>query len=304
MRRTTERRATTERRNEPHQIIVWMRRAGIAAELFGWGSLLLEGWFWFAVVTIYAGFALLAIDAWFEPKLTTKWKTPVIAVLVGLAAIFSWVCVFVDAPVDFGAIITDAPYPAGTNIAGISFRPEFTELRLLIKNPTTMDYKNLNIVIQPTVPVAAIAQLTNVSGVSFEDKNGVSARMTVYPGPGKATAVPQSLLATDVGYRMRCERLLSGQSITVIIALADMKTPPPSSLTLDDVLHNKDNILRIKIADSSSSRNYWYGHPDGDVYTPRPDTQAVFVDGKYEARYRERSISQKITVAGHIASIH
>lgn len=229
-----------------HPIIKWLRTAGIAAELFGWGGLLLTGWFWPGVAFIYAGFLLLGIEACLEPELRgfVRWKIGIVVALIAFSAAFSWGIVFVRAPLEISAFVTDAEYPPGSKIAGIAWRPEFTELQMWVKNPSERNYDDVSVLIRPRSPIAAIAQLSNVPNVSFEDKNGFNSRfMDINPTTRTKTAIPLVLLATDAGYRMRCPHLPAGTPIQIVIALADIKWNPPaqrSQLLTEEQVRDKD----------------------------------------------------------------
>jgi hypothetical protein len=286
-----------------HPFIRWIRAAGIAAELFGWGTLVLGGWFWPGVGLIYAGFLLVIVDVWVEPELKSyrKCRIGTVLTVITFAAMFSWGIVCVKAPLEVSAIVTDAEYPAGTTIAGLAWKEEFTELQVWIVNPTNRNYDNVSVIIRPTEPVAAIAQITNIPEVSFEDKNGQSVRlMDINPRAATAGAIPLVLLATNAGYRMRCSHLPAETTIRVVLALADVKWNPParpSQRPIEELARDKDYVLRVTFDDFST---YWYGHPDGDIYAPRPRPQWVKVEGKYDVALRTRSISQKVDVAGKI----
>jgi hypothetical protein len=265
---------------------------------------LVAGWYWPGVTLIYAGFLLLCIDASIAPELknSPKWKIGIVTVLLAFGSAFSWAIVFVKAPLEISAIVTDAQYPPDSKIAGIVWRPEFTELQVWITNPSDRNYDDLTLVVRPTSAIAAIAQLTDVPNVSFEDKNGFTARlMDINPTAGTKNVVPLVLLATDTGYKMRCQHLSAGTEIKLEIALADIKWNPPaqrSSLPIEEQVRDKNYILRFKFDDFST---YWEGHPDGDVYAPRPtSTEWIKVEGEYNAAQRTRSISQKIEVAGNL----
>jgi hypothetical protein len=45
------------------------------------------------------------------------------------------------------------------------------------------------------------------------------------------------------------------------------------------------------------------GHPEGDVYAPRPSTNSVLVEGEYEAGQRRFTIYGKVGVFGEIGQI-
>jgi hypothetical protein len=146
--------AKSLRRRKPklHPLVQWMRGAGAAAVVFGGGGALLTDWFWPGVIAVYAGFLLLAVDVWCEPELSSRWRIRITFFLGASAAAFSWWIVFVPAPLSIGAAITNATYPPGTKVAGITFRSEFTELRVFIQNSSTESYDDLNLLIQPTDP--------------------------------------------------------------------------------------------------------------------------------------------------------
>jgi hypothetical protein len=154
---------------------------------------LLADWFWVAVPSIYLGFGALAVDALLEPDLRErpKWRIRAVVVIVGLAALFSWGVVFVPANLGVSAWMTDGEYPAGTNISGIAWRPEFTEVDVDIANDTDLGYEDLNIVIRPTEAIAEISQSTSVPGVSFQDANGESVHLLEKNlGSGSIQSIP------------------------------------------------------------------------------------------------------------------
>jgi hypothetical protein len=70
-------------------------------------------------------------------------------------------------------------------LAGIQWRPEFTELQVFIVNSTDKAYEDLNLVIRPTIPVVAVEQVSKIPGVSFEDKNNMMTRLVDVPEYGK-----------------------------------------------------------------------------------------------------------------------
>jgi hypothetical protein len=229
---------------------------------------LLGDWFWVAVPLIYAGFAALAVDACLEPGLhgRTKWRIGIVFVISALASLFSWGIVFVSAPLQVSAFMIDGTYPAGTNIAGISWRPEFTEVDIEITNPTSMAYDDLDVVFRPSTPIAAIAQKGNICpNISFDDKNHAAAHFLDIDKSGNKTAVPTILLATDSGYRIRCPHLPENTTISIVVALADVRWVDCSG----DLANCP---VRIKYDDFSS---YWIGLSGGNVYLKRPTSSDI-----------------------------
>ena len=283
----------------------WLRTATIASCLFGFGTLFIWDWFWPGIFCIYSFFVLLALDAWFAPELSHQlsWKIGVWALIAIGAAAFTWLVVFVDAPLPVAAFMVNAEYDKGVALAGIQWRPEFTEVDLEIPNPTDNSYQDLNMTIRPTTPVAAIAQQTSFPDVTFEDKHELLIHLLdINIGTGARKALPLDLLATDSGYRVRCSRVAPKSTIKLVIALADIRwCPKPRSqqLPIFEQMKDSEYILRIKDDDFGT---YWMGHKDGDVYAPRPtSTDFVTVDATYVAAHRKRSFSQKLNVGGDLS---
>lgn len=266
---------------------------------------MLGGWFWPAVAIIYIGFVLIAVDAWIEPDLKglVGWRIAIIATIVLCSAAFSWEIVFVRAPLDLSAMMVNAEYPSGTTIAGIDWKPQFTEVQVWVSNPTDSGYEDINLVIRPSDAIAKIAQATNVPNVSFEDKDAQTLRMMdIDLGTGKSTAIPLVLLATDAGYRMRCPYLAPKTEIKIEIALADIKwnpSPELGRLPKPQQMLDPNYILRTKSDDFST---YWFGHPYGDVYAPRPTSSDwIKIEGEYVATKRTRKISKKLEIGGNLS---
>jgi len=294
-----------------HPIVKWLRAVGSSAELFGWGGLMLTEWFWPAVGLIYGGFLLLIIDILFEPGFQNRkaWKVGALLGILLVMVLFSWGIVFVDAPIDFDVSCTDAEFPPGTTIAGITWRPDFSELQFLIKNSSDKAYRDVDLLIRPNEPVAAISQLTSVPGVYFEDKNGVSLIVALENLKAKTKSVlPIVLLASDAGYRMHCPLLPAKTAIRVIMAIADIKWNPKPRVksgeewdrNMRELINNKENVFRLRFEDFST---YWFGQSDSNVYAPRLIPNWVKVEGSYNVAYRTRSLSKKIEIPKEI-TIH
>jgi hypothetical protein len=284
-----------------HPIYRWIRATGIGSEAFGWGSLMLAGQFVIGAALIYLGFLLLAIDLWVEPDLRGKtvWRVVFTGFIVLLAAAFSWGMVFVDDALDVSGLVTDAEYAQGTKISGVAWRPEFTELNVMMVNPTDRVYEDLNLVIRPTEPVIAIEQISDFPGVSFVDKNDFMARMLDISPSGSSKAIPLDLLATDAGYRVRCPRLPAHSTLKILIALGNLRWDPRPHFNtpVEEQARDSDYVLKVKFDDFST---YWEGHREGAVYTPRPSIEWFKVEGDFVVTMQKRKIDKKIYVNGNI----
>ena len=286
-------------------ILTYFRAAGIGSFFFGLGTLFVAGWYWVGVGLIYATFLLIAADLWFEPTLNLLWRVlGILVVCLGIIA-FSFVFVFVSAELPVAAYMTDGEYADGTDISGIAWKTQFTEVDVQFTNDTDRVYEDLNIVVRPTEAIAAIAQSTNVPGVSFEDKNNLTERMVdIDLQTGAKRAISLDLLATDAGYRMRCPRLPSHTVLRIVLALADIKwdPDPPSGRPIQEVIREPNYVQRMKADDFST---YWLGHKYGTVYASRPtSSEWLKVDGEYTVLQRRRALSTKIDIGGKINTQH
>jgi hypothetical protein len=281
-----------------HPMLKWVRTAGIGAEFFGWGALLLTDWFWLAIALVYAGFVILAFDLWFEPELRTrlKWRIAGLFAIASLCMAFSDGVVFVSAPLEASGLWNNGVFPDNTVADGITWKPQFTELIIVLTNPTDRVYRDIDLVIRPTEPVAAIAQISQLSDVSLEDKYGSIAHVYDLDPTGVAKIIPLSVLATDAGYRVRCGRLPEHANLRLALALVDLKWDPhPKISDPVEAARRSDYVLRIKKEDFST---YWLGHPDGDVYVKDPSIPVWFkMEGQYFAAFRTRIVSQRVNIS-------
>jgi hypothetical protein len=281
-----------------------MRVTGIAAECFGWGGLVLAGLFWPGVCLIYAGFLVLVIDVWLEHELRPYpfWRLAIASFLVLLAIGFSWLVVFVAAPLNFGAIVTDATYPTGTSANGLRWRPEFTELQIILRNPTDHPYEDMRIYLKPPIPIVAIVQSSSIDGVYFEDKDGLTVRYGVIDlGSRRRTAIHLDLIATNAGYYVHCARLAPNATLKIEIALADIKPPTKLKAHYESAVSMMEDPSYWQRLNFSSGDSYWLGHMDGAAFLPRrriSPSESIFVQGNYTAALRTRTIEEKVPIYG------
>ena len=120
----------------PH-LLSYIRKSGIVSLFIGAASVMTgPEYYWYAVAFLNLGLILLFIDILFE-----RWETAWVRwILIGVVAIciagFNWAWVFIDYPLEFASVAVDAEHQEGTIIAGISWRPQFTELQVFITNPS------------------------------------------------------------------------------------------------------------------------------------------------------------------------
>ena len=195
---------------------------------------------------------------------------------------------------------SDADYPKGATIGGILWSPRFAELRISIVNSINADYHDVDIVLRPDEPIAAIAQTTNVPNVVLSTARDIDVYPEFFEGAtGQRRAIPLVLIASTSGYRIRCPVLHRKSRIEIILATAQVedapKSPQPPLGT-----YNREGVLRIDYSDGTS---LWFGHGTDangridDVYkSQRPTPKVVQVEGRYMIYGKEETIAEQLVV--------
>jgi hypothetical protein len=92
---------------------------------------------------------------------------------------------------------------------------KYVELQIFIDNPTRFEYEELNLLVRPDKPVIAVAQMSEYPKTIFQDAKDNRIHLEdIALATGEGKAVPLILIATDSGYRVRCERLPAHSNIT------------------------------------------------------------------------------------------
>jgi hypothetical protein len=272
-------------------LLGWCKAVGLATACIGGIGMMQEPvFFWWAIGAIYFGVSLLGLDLWFEPWFQ-KWsrKAKIVSALIFLIllGIFTRVIVFVPAPLVVTATYSAAKYPDGSKIGEIMWRPEFGELLVRIANPTDRKYEDLNIVIRPNKAIARVSQLDGAAAATFETKGGLQIRQLLQSSTNLMNSLV--LLATDAGYRLRCEKLPAHGDINFVMAVAEVKWNPSTNKPKPDGgIFDKDYTLKVNFTDGSS---YWYGHEGGGGYNTVSAVEQVTIVGEYVAGQRIRHIS-------------
>jgi hypothetical protein len=281
-------------------ILLWSRSIGLFSVLAGGLGLTQPQFFWFAVALVYGGLLLLIADVYFEPNLPRSFKGVVGAIgVVGLLA-FSWLVVFVRAPLALSSLSSDINYAQGSGPGGIAWRSVFTELVLTVNNPTGRGYDDVDLLVRPDFPVAAIAQLSNLSEVSFEDYYGVTNRITVEDLSARV-GVPMVFLATDAGYKVHCGHIPPRSSLQIVMAVVDTKKSEPQDpkkpVIVPENVSLDDFILEQSFDTKGDKATYWFGSPKNlSAYAPGAKPKRIAVSGSYTATNRNRSVSQEVVV--------
>jgi hypothetical protein len=263
-----------------------------------------QHWLFWAGIALMALMGLDAIALFFaRPSIVTALCANVCVFFFAATLISYFTPSVTDFKLGLSGVFIDAEYPNGTVLSGINWRPEFTELKIHINNPSSRPYTTLSLLFVPSVPVAAINQATNVPHCFFQTNRMFSAnQIAMNLGSGARVANPLVLIGTNDGYRLNCETLPAKTTLTVMMALANIKWKPPQkpsqpTPSLEQVME-KDYVLR---AEFEPGIFYWLGHADGKVYSlPRPAPEWVKVDGQYAVEGSVFTVSQQIPLIGKL----
>ena len=252
---------------------------------------------------VYCGFALCLAECIWEPALLRRpyqLQIVSIGIVISLATVFTTGVVFVPAPLNFQSLASKSDYAPGTAPAGIAWRSVFVELDFIATNPTDSNYDNIDLWVRPDYPVAQIAQLSNLTDVSFEDKLGVISRVTIEDLSAKVGA-PMVFLATDAGYKVHCGHIPPNSSLRIIMAVVDVKksqpTDPKKPITIPSDVSIDDFSVEEILDTKGDKSTYWFGSPKNlSVYAPGAKPKRITVSGFYTASNRRRSIKQDLVV--------
>jgi hypothetical protein len=283
-----------------HPALAWARGISLFSVLSGGLGIMQPQFFWFSICLVYGGLLLAAADLCFEPSLSKTFKIVGVGAAIVLLIAFSLKIVFVSTPINFATLTTDFNYSPDKAPGGISWRPFFTELDLMVSNPTDGDYDNLDLLVRPDDPVAEIRQLSTLSDVSFEDEFGVTTHLTL-EDVGNGPPITLSFLATDAGYKVHCSHLPPHNSLKIVMALVKMnkgrelapgeKAVIPSGFTLQDF------SMREIFTASDGRFTYWFGSIGNEgLYLPKTKPKTVLIKGLYTAANRRKSVDQQVLV--------
>jgi hypothetical protein len=124
-------------------------------------------------------------------------------------------------------------YRPGSKIAGITWRKSFSEVRVILFNPSLTDFDSLDILLRPNEPVAEVMQLSTIPDVSWGLNTVISLLppSIVDPRTGETVRTIQAkAFAFDGGYRVRSKTLPRRSNLEIVMAVA---IPSGKGLRLD-----------------------------------------------------------------------
>jgi len=286
-----------------HPALVWLLRIGGSTLLFGGLGMIRPQFFPLAVFFVYLGLAVLALDLYVESGLLTVFKIFGWVVISATAIWFSIAVVFVPAPVSIFTLTTPFNYPENKGPANIDWRPYYAELDVLISNPTDGNYDDINVLVRPDAPVAAVAQLSNLLDVSFEDQFGMTTHFTIEDVSQPDKQLTMVFLATDAGYKVHCGRIPPYTSLKIVMAVVSIdpgrERKPNEPFMLSPNVKLEEFYVTSTVTNKNGKFFYWYGNENNSsLYLPKSQPTKISVVGSYVAANRVKKVNQEIPVKG------
>jgi hypothetical protein len=111
--------------------------------------------------------------------------------------------------------------------------------------------------------------------------------------------LPNVLLASNMGYRMRCPSLWPKGTVIIVIALVAIKPEKQlENFVREDVFRDWPYWAAPLGIDKDG--RVWYGHPDAHIYAERPTQvpavtiKGVFTSGQQSFRFPERIVAKEV----------
>lgn len=225
----------------PQSPIKYIRAVGLAGLLIGVGMTLASEYYWAAISFVLLGLVCIAVDVYFE-SWNKHWKMVGWLLLAGLASPIVWQSFFAKdlLVVDLSSDL--ANYKNGESIGGLSWRKNYSELRVTFLNRSGHNYSDFDMLIKSDLMVAKAGLVDPPATCSLRmyQPNGlIDFRWVTQDDKENVTSTdPASPVVSDVPYRLHCETLLAHDHAEVIFALVNTK-----SISLKDF--DKDHLDSI-----------------------------------------------------------
>lgn len=237
--------------------------------------------FWLCALGIYFGLVWLLVDLCLQ-RFSRAAKISGSTVILTIISFFSVEWVFREHPIDVHSDFSSNDQLTDSVFGGIKWRPEYSKLTVTIGNFSARHYSDIDLLVRPSCSIAAAGILSaNASVASFQDNSGLrSGSQNVPVGQKRFLEIPLVTLATEAGYRLRCEKLpADGGVITMVFALVAIK---PHSADVRNIAakNPKETVAHLTFDHGSA----WTGHPEAGIYGERPnDIEKLSVTGSYVA---------------------
>lgn len=248
--------------------------AGTALAVSAAGAITEMSFTWRAAL-LFGGLVALAADPWIEPsvrKIHALYKGAASCFFLVLLAVFLKYVVFLPSPLVITARDYNGDYEDGRKIAGIAWKPKYSDLRVVFSNPTDRDYEHIDVVVGAGMYIADAKPSTNMPGVSVFKTSAGPDNVTVprKDSSGHVTYEPEeNVLFVSGGVKVICDKLPRGTSFEIVLALVTIPSAgnlssPPSS----------DNLLVMSAPGIQSNPA---------IFGPRTPAKTIGISGWFQS---------------------
>lgn len=250
----------------------FIRTLGAASLVIGSAGFMLEFSFAVCAGCVYLGLIVLCVDPWIEPAL--REVSPLLRIVPSVIffiplLVFTRYVIFLPAALEIKGTDYNGDFPSGQAIAGIEWKPAYSELELSFSNHTDHDYKDLDLVVGVNEYIAAVGK-TEFPGVTiFNTQAGPDTLHYAHKdGEGHVSyEQDKDLKLLSGGVRVLCDKLPKDASFSVILAVVSVPSAgehsiPSASNSLlalqSSDLPNRDDLYGPRTAATKFGVSGWY----------------------------------------------
>jgi len=244
----------------------------------------------------------IALAVFFHPLLGSQHLVVRVMWTLGAgcaAGLLAYYTLWIDlskAVVETAILASNAKQPPNTMIGGMQWQDSFTELSVMLSNPTKWDYENLDVEIIPDKPVIA-AQIGSPAIEASLWRIGTAPIYSLTQGMPDGTEQKVDLvpIASEFGYRLRVPLIPKESFVVVRMAIAGLKPFSGKKNTTNDLGFSKPYyVQRLKYTNGQS---IWYGHAErpASVFIPAKPRK-VEIQGSFEVLKAKKDVKQEVPI--------
>lgn len=231
--------------------------------------------FSWAVGLVYGYLLVLLLEVLYERRFKSKrWLRPLgVTVITAVAALFIFGYVYARDPLKIRTRNLTGEKAAGTQIAGITWKPEYSDIRIVFQNNTDNDYRNLDFVLTTGHLITAEGSTISTGPVSvYNTITGPDVVTMTMTSEGKKTVIPDNrTVFFSGGVRVTCDKLMKhGGVFEIVLAIAQPPEVPKAAFDSSGKLI--PGFIMLLTVDKGEF-----------PYGPRVNITTVDVNGSYES---------------------
>jgi hypothetical protein len=201
----------------------WMVALGVPSLLFGTGLVMMATSFQLGVVIAYVAAVWFLIDWGLVSYKEHPLKRVIVAFIpMACISLITWVA-FRPTPLTIDIFPVDANYEDGSVIAGIKWKPIYSDVRILLGNSSSTSYTNVIVTLRTDEMIAGVGSANQLSQCqSAPDTPNFRFGGGVLKFPTKDSNAVSIPLMFDMAtqYKVFCDKLLPGSNLELVIAVA------------------------------------------------------------------------------------